>query len=182
MSFSHAEEAVLKWDDVISFEDGDSTNNDHPMTATAMAELSRTIYLDIAAVRRDIQPWVDAQAAALTARNAHYTSAHDTAQRLCTSLGDAFTQAKLETEQTVSEERRRAKDSLDELEALAARLEYEISALESKAQDVEDGVELFERQVDGVERRADELRVQREQESFLHWVFRTVTGLGTGPD
>ena len=48
--------------------------------------------------------------------------------------------------------------------------------------DVEDGIQSFERQVEDVERRAEELKVQLETESWLHWFVRTLTGVGTGPN
>jgi hypothetical protein len=48
--------------------------------------------------------------------------------------------------------------------------------------DVEDGIVTFERQVEDMENRAEALKAQLETEGWLHWMFRTVTGIGTGPD
>jgi hypothetical protein len=181
MSFSQAEEAVLRWDEVASLSGDDVADEHDHAAAEALAELAKALYANIDSVRRDVQPWVDAKAAAIDALDARYARAHDEIQSLVHSRGDEFAQRKQEAEHVAAGERRNVKDGLDDLDALAARLEYEINALEGKVQDVEDAVELFERQVVDVERRADELRTQLERESFLHWIVRTLTGIGTGP-
>jgi len=60
---------------------------------------------------------------------------------------------------------------------LAAKLEYEVNALQSKVEEVEDGVAAFEQLVLDVEARTQELEADDvTQESWLWWVFRFITG------
>jgi len=46
-------------------------------------------------------------------------------------------------------------------------------------QDVEDGVSQFERQVDDLETRANELEEHFGTESWAHWIVRSLTGIGS---
>jgi chromosome segregation ATPase len=82
----------------------------------------------------------------------------------------------------LSDERSHVTEAIKDIEVLEAKLEYEINALISKIQDVEDGVAQFERQVDDLESRADELETQLKTESWPHWLVRSITGIGTGPN
>jgi hypothetical protein len=59
-------------------------------------------------------------------------------------------------------------EAIKDIEVLGAKLEYEINALVSKVQDVEDGTAQFERMVEELEGRADELEVQLSTESWMH--------------
>ena len=72
-------------------------------------------------------------------------------------------------------------DSIQHIEGLGARLEYQINALESKVADVEDGVIQFQAQVDHLELHAAELENLLQKESWMHWAVRTLTGIGSGP-
>ena len=78
------------------------------------------------------------------------------------------------SEDLLSEERNNLTETVKDLETLGAKLEYELTALSSKVEDVENGVAEFERQVVMVEGRAEEL--QREERdgsgSWPGWVWR----------
>ena len=61
------------------------------------------------------------------------------------------------------------------------KLEYEISALRGKVEDIEDVVGEFERQVEFVEGRVGELeRVLGEREGWWGWGVRVLTGAAPG--
>ena len=78
------------------------------------------------------------------------------------------------SEDLLSEERNNLTETVKDLETLGAKLEYELTALSSKVEDVESGVAEFERQVVMIEGRAEEL--QREERdgsgSWPGWVWR----------
>lgn len=76
------------------------------------------------------------------------------------SLSDA-------TRDLISERKKALDQSLKEIEVLGAKLEYEMSALQSKIVDVDDGVMEFERQVQEIETRAAEL--EDENSSSRPW-------------
>ena len=75
----------------------------------------------------------------------------------------------------LSEERLKLTNAVKELEILGAKLEYELSALESKVEDVENGVADFERQVLQIEARAEELDELAEAKvSWVGWFLGLV--------
>ncbi|OCL08717.1 hypothetical protein AOQ84DRAFT_292564 [Glonium stellatum] len=83
----------------------------------------------------------------------------------------------------LTQERSQLQNAIKDIETLGAKLEYEINALRSKVDDIDDGVAEFERQVDIVEDRVKELEeVVRVKEGWAHWMLRVMTGVGRPPD
>lgn len=79
------------------------------------------------------------------------------------------------SDNALSKERSRLTDAVKDLETLGAKLDYELSALESKVEDVEMGVRDFERLVLQVEARAEELDEPGEAKvSWLGWFLGMV--------
>ena len=75
----------------------------------------------------------------------------------------------------LSEERANLTDPVKELETLGAKLDYELTTLESKVEDVEIGVADFERKVLQIEARAEELDETGEAKvSWVGWFLRMV--------
>ena len=86
------------------------------------------------------------------------------------------------THAVITNNRARLAASLRELDNVSDKLEYEISALRSKVEDVEDFVEEFKRQVNHVCERVEELeKTLGKREGWWHWVFRKATGIGSPP-
>ena len=78
----------------------------------------------------------------------------------------------------LNEERASLVDALRDMEALGAKLEYELNVLISKVEDAEDGVSRFERQVLELEERANSLEIgDVEKESWPRQVYKFLTGL-----
>lgn len=81
------------------------------------------------------------------------------------------------TTDLIVEETKSLTEALKEIESLGAKLEYELGALRSKVEDVEDGVTDLERQVVEIETRAEELEVpQATHDSWYGWVFGGFAG------
>lgn len=77
----------------------------------------------------------------------------------------------------LAEERTSLTEAIKDVEVLGAKLEYELSALQSKAEDVEDSVEEFERQVQEIELRAQELEdAQTVKDPWLWWFIKLFIG------
>ena len=75
----------------------------------------------------------------------------------------------------MSQERSNLTEAVKDLEILGAKLDYELSALESKVEDVESGVADFERKVLQVEAKAEGLDETGEVKvSWLGWFLRMV--------
>ena len=79
------------------------------------------------------------------------------------------------SDNTLSKERSHLTDAVKDLETLGAKLDYELSALESKVEDVENGVRDFERLVLQIEARAEELdEPGKAKVSWLGWFLGMV--------
>lgn len=77
----------------------------------------------------------------------------------------------------LAEERTSLTEAIKDVEVLAAKLEYELGALQSKVEDVEDSVEEFERQVQEIELRVQELEdAQTVKDPWLWWFLKLFTG------
>ena len=120
--------------------------------------------------------------AAVEGIDEHYAREQEDLQNLYYQLSEAYHRVKQSSSELIAEERAHVTEAIKEVEVLVARLEYEINGLVSKVDDVEDGVRLFERQVEDVEKRAEELKRTLETEGWAHWFVRTLTGIGTGPN
>ena len=68
---------------------------------------------------------------------------------------------------------------LREIEVLGAKLDYEMEALQSKVDDMVDGVNELERQVIDIEGRIQELEDDElREESWFSWIYRIFSGRG----
>ncbi|MCJ1288444.1 hypothetical protein MMC26_007801 [Xylographa opegraphella] len=81
------------------------------------------------------------------------------------------------TDDLVSEERLSLTEALKGIDVLGAKLEYELSALKSKIDDVEDSVRDFERQVLDLETSALDLEVKKESRNkWAGWIVKHFVG------
>lgn len=181
LSFSAAEEAVLERGELIGLQDKEATG-EASRAQPYNAELARSLYASIVALKQDVEPWVLHNLGRLAAMNDEYGRQAAELQGLSYQLGEAFQRVKQHAQERVAGERAHVTEAVKDVEVLVARLEYEIGALVGRVQDAEDGVAQFEGQVEDVERRAGELKTQLETESWLHWAVRTLTGIGTEPN
>ncbi|KAM6532135.1 hypothetical protein FSOLCH5_001568 [Fusarium solani] len=178
MSFSDAEEAVLGWDDIIDITDttGDFANLE------AFNDLAQFFSRQMDEIKEGIEPWVTEKLKAVELLDDRYAKDKDELHALYYQLNEACQRMRISSHELLAEERSHLTEGLKEVEVLVARLDYEINALLSKVNDVEDGIVTFERQVEDMEKKAEDLKIQLETEGWLHWLFRTMTGIGTGPD
>ncbi len=184
LSFSAAEDAILAWDDIIDVtaEPDDLDAEWALKQLSSKAEIARQLHHQILTLRQEVSPWVGENLAALEALSDVYGQQQEDLQNRYYQLSDAYQRAKQTGQEILAEERARATEAVKDVEVLVAKLEYEINALDSKVQDAEDGVRQFELQVNEMEKRAEELKIQLETESWPHWFVRCVTGVGTGPN
>ncbi|KAJ4271489.1 hypothetical protein NW762_000192 [Fusarium torreyae] len=178
MSFGDAEEAVLEWDQLIDVTDatGDLASIE------AFNDLAQHFSNRMEEMKNGIEPWVTEKLNAVELLDDRYAKDKEELHALYYQLNEACQRMRISSHELLAEERSHLTEGLKEVEVLVARLDYEINALLQKVVDVEDGIVTFERQVEDMEKRAEALKAQLETEGWLHWVFRTVTGIGTGPD
>lgn len=178
MSFGDAEQAILSWEEIVDVMDGSGDVDCLDARAEEAAHLGRLV--DDMVLK--VGPWVEDKVRAVEALDGRYSRDKAELQRLYHELSEACHGVRYDSDELLAAARARLGDGVRELEVLVARLEYEVDGLGQKVRDVEEGIEGFERQVDDVEGRAEELKAQLETESWLHWLVRTVTGVGTGPN
>jgi hypothetical protein len=175
LSFSLAEESILTWEDVTSSKDDTSLSvGSDPKKSLikelGLAEESREIRRRLAAISFGLAQ----ETAAGVRKIANLEKRAELDQHELDSLYypslEAFQGLQEMAHETIEGETARLRDRLRELEALGARLEYEINALRSKVEDVEDGIGELERQVEDVEERAQDL--EEESKAGLSWRTR----------
>ena len=79
----------------------------------------------------------------------------------------------------VADEKGRLTDTLRRLEGLGAKLDYELTALQSRIQEVEDGVSDFERSVVDIEAKVKDLTADDQRRR--NWFFEALDFFGAGP-
>lgn len=178
MSFSGAEEAVLTWTEIIDV----TEYPDNLASLEALGEIACHFNQQISDITTTIEPWVTEKLKDVKLLDEHYARDKEELQALYQQLNEACQRVRVNSEELLAEERSHLAECVEEIKVLVARLDYEINALLQKVVDVEDGIMTFERQVDDVEKRAAELKVQLETEGWIHWLVRSVTGIGTGPN
>ncbi|KAL2155196.1 hypothetical protein VTH82DRAFT_3872 [Thermothelomyces myriococcoides] len=181
LSFSAAEDTVLSWEDLINVTDLKPDANDLA-SLRSHAELSFNLYGRLQQIQADLAPWTSSKLASVTALDQSLEEQKTELQALHDAASEAYQRARHTSNELIAEERARLAETVKDIDMLAAKLEYEIRALVSRVNEVEDGVAQFEAQVEDVERRAEELKEVLETESWLHWLVRTITGIGTGPN
>jgi len=128
-----------------------------------------------------IGTWVEGKVSDVKDLEMQANRDQDELQTLYYQLSDAYQTVHQSSQDLLAEERSHVMEAIKDIEVLGAKLEYEINALISKVEDVEDGVTQFEGQVDDLQARTAEMEQQLATESWLHWAVRSITGLGTRP-
>ncbi|KAI1068360.1 hypothetical protein LB507_004540 [Fusarium sp. FIESC RH6] len=178
MSFSDAEEAVLEWEPLIDVTDA----MDDFATVEAFNYLAHHFHQRMEEMKHGIEPWVTEKIKAVELLDDRFAKDKEELHALYYQLNEACQRMRISSHELLAEERSHLMEGLKDVEVLVARLDYEINALLQKVVDVEDGIVTFERQVEDMEKRAQDLKVHLETEGWFHWLFRTITGIGTGPD
>ncbi|KAG5928235.1 hypothetical protein E4U42_001068 [Claviceps africana] len=178
MSFGDAEEAVLTWDEIMDV----SHTADYLACMDAHAGAANHLDRLIDEIVTSVGPWAWDKIKSVELLDDRYGRDVTELQGVHDELNEAYQRARYKSDALLGEHRESLTESVKEIEMLVARLDYEIHGLVQKVHDVEEGIRGFERQVDDVERRAAELKGTLETESWPHWLVRTLTGVGTGPN
>ncbi|GAP84358.1 putative sin3 complex subunit [Rosellinia necatrix] len=183
LSFGDAEEAVLKWDEVADFTNAEGIDSDMKgKNKLQLLEVAQAMYLRVTDIEKNVEPWVSRKIQDIKKTGESYSCQLDELQTMYQKSSSMFQQAHHGYQAIAAEHREHLTEALNRVDGGAAKLEYEITVLLSRVQEVEDSAAQFEIQVEEVEQRAEELKAQLEQESWLHWAVRTLTGVGTGPN
>jgi hypothetical protein len=183
MSFSEAEDAVFGWAP-IGVSGDESGNHDAWVALQKHKYISRNfqhLYEKVEWLQNNIGPWVERKVDSVDTLDDQAGQDQEGFQALQYQLSESYQAVKQNSQGIIADERGHVAELIKDVDVLGAKLEYEINALVSKVQDVEDGVTQFQRQVDDLENRASELEAHINTESWAHWIVRSITGIGRKP-
>ncbi len=185
LSFSMVESAVFDTGETVVEEgikkgsiDGDLTNalvEREALAAAAQKKAKR-----VQQIQQGLVPYTES-------RVAHVESLQDVAYQHLQELNELYYQ-RLEEYQTlqatssdiVSQEKTALTESFRRMEMLGAKMDYELDSLQSRLQEVEDGVDDFERNVLAVEARVKELNGDNASKgTYQPWTARVLKFMGT---
>ena len=192
LSFSTAEESVLRWPSISpSEEEEEAIAPDDTSLATLTARYAsqnlhstqlKRLHNQLVRLSSKDEDWVHTRLSELRELSAAVDTDIETLESIYYPRLDTYHGLREDTHATVTNNRGQLTANLRELENVRDKLEYEISALRGKVEDIEDVVCEFERQVEFVEGRVGELEnVLGERETWLRWGFRLLTGMGMPP-
>lgn len=181
LSFSTVEDAILSWEDINSIEDDSSApQNDLSnalMREEIMAKDAKIMRTRILQLQDRIGLWVVKKIDDVEALDLQGSRDQEELNSIYNGRRNEYQTLRSSTDDLLAREKMSLREAITDVELLAAKLEYEVNALQSKVEEVEDGVAAFEQLVLDVEARTQELEADDvTQESWLWWVFRFITG------
>ncbi|EPS27975.1 hypothetical protein PDE_02920 [Penicillium oxalicum 114-2] len=179
LSFSNVEEVILTWD---------SSSPPRSFTHTAVLEdaiaqedmlasdarLSSTRILDLG--ERTV-PWVERQVDSVDGLNQILYERHEELNAIYLDRYGDYQRLRERSTDIVTDAHDHLNDSVKRVELLGAKLDYELHVLESKVEDVEEGLSDFERHIENVESRFQGL-LQGEEEHSASWPIRLLRSMG----
>jgi hypothetical protein len=189
LSFSIAEESILKWGPVTT-----PSSEDETAALSLRAQLLSQEYLSTETKRLHHQlslvsevdaQWTESQVQEIRDLDAQAEADIQELDNLYYPRLESYHALREDAHEIISRERVQLQDAIRDLETLGAKLEYEVHGLRSKVDDVDDGVNELEKQVLFVESRIEELESKKgrgKREGWWRWGFRMLTGIGRPPD
>lgn len=183
MSFTDAEDAVLGWEPITSMENIEETSPWAGLqTQKYMSATFKHLFEKVSILQDLTGPWVEKQINGVNSLDLQAERDLEVLQTRLYDLNETHQAIKHSSRDILGDERSHVTEIVKDIEVLGAKLEYEINALVSKVQDVEEGVSQYERQVNELEIRAKVLEDHLSSETWAHWAVRSLTGIGTPPN
>lgn len=174
LSFSTVEEVVLVWEGLQTITTAEPDKEpakslkDEILQESVLLSDAQAFSSGVLDLSQQTVPWVEEQVTSVE-------FLHRKANALSEELGYLYPERIEEIQelrerinQLFGDEGSRLTEEMKKIELLGAKLDYELNVLESKIEDVEEGLQDFERNVDVVENRIRGL-VQGEQKNGTSW-------------
>jgi hypothetical protein len=191
LSFSTAEESVLRWPPLPSglsdLDDSDPKTSTALLTSRSTAQKMHTqqlirLHHRLALLAAHDTAWVDTHVSAIQDLDTSADVDIETLESIYYPHLDTYHALREDTHAIVTNNRGQLTANIKELGNAGDKLEYEISALRGKVEDIENVLAEFETQVQGVEGRVRELdTVLGEREGWWGWGVRVLTGVARAP-
>ncbi|KAJ5911773.1 uncharacterized protein N7473_001076 [Penicillium subrubescens] len=171
LSFSNVEEVVLTWDPLGTQPTiKDTTNLEEAIVQEDMlasdARIFSTRILDLS---EHTVPWVERQVDSVDGLNNILYERHEELNAVYLERFNVYQRLRERSSDLVTDEHSHLNDSVKRVELLGAKLDYELHVLESKVEDMEEGLGDFERHIVNVETRVKGL-LQGEEENGVSWM------------
>jgi len=181
LSFSTVEDAVLCWED-IDWNEADTNNielkpSNLSLLDGALAEDAKIMRARILQLQDQIGAWSMNKIGEVEALDLQGSKDQGELSSIYNRRRSDFEALGHSTDELLAREKMSLREAVTDVELSAAKLEYELNALQSKVEEVEDGVDTFEQLVSDVEARTQELQVDHvSRESSFSWLLRFFTG------
>ena len=161
LSFSEIESVVLEWDDV-DMDRAGKTNELHEPYRIMVGEKANAVFARDKSERIDhlervTVPFTENQVSDVDDLDEFSRQKQDELNTLYYERLEDFQTQKATSVDVMANERQGLNEDLRNVEMLGAKLDYELNALNSRVEEVEDGVGEFERAVVHIEARVEEL-------------------------
>ena len=181
LSFSAVVDVVAAGDHLPTIATTDVDAGGNPDAALALEDNlvlnARLLAAQLHELRTQDGSWVEKKVEDVNDFDTQGANDQETLNHLYRQRLDEYHALRNASVELIAEEKLSLTDKIKEIDNLSAKLEYELSALESKVEDVESGAAEFGRQVIEIERRADELREDpMDRNSWLWWAWRLFVG------
>ncbi|KAJ5278808.1 hypothetical protein N7478_004180 [Penicillium angulare] len=179
LSFSHVEEVVhastsltqpLKANENSTLDD--LVTQEDILASDARICTSRILELD-----KQTAPWVERQVASVDELTSTLHDQHEELHSIYLERFGDYQRLRERSSDLLTDENSYLHDSVKRVELLGAKLDYELHVLESKVEDMEEGLTDFERHIVNVETRVKGL-LQGEEEQSTSWMTWVRQSLG----
>ncbi|KAJ5679136.1 hypothetical protein N7462_007380 [Penicillium macrosclerotiorum] len=178
LSFSNVEEVVLTWD----LPGGQPTVKDTSDLVEAieqedmLASDARIFTSRILDLTENTVPWVERQVGSVDGLNQIIYDRHEELNAVYLERFGDYQRLRERSSDLLSDEHAHLTDSVRRVELLGAKLDYELHVLESKVEDMEEGVTDFERHIINLESRVKGLLQGEEEQSVsrVTWLRRSM--------
>lgn len=171
LSFSNVEEVVFNWEPLGGKPMVKDPNNLEQSIAQEdlLASDARIFSSRIMGLSQQTVPWVERQVESVDQLNHVLYDRHEELNSVYLERFGEYQRLRERSSDLLTDEHSHLNDSVKRVELLGAKLDYELHVLESKVEDMEEGVTDFERHIVNVESRIKGL-VQGEEEHSIPWM------------
>lgn len=186
LSFSAVEDTVCTWEDIqskkVPFEGSSSNIADIIRVENIMASDARIFSGRVVDLSQNTASWVEKQVGAVEDLEHKTQSRQEELHSLYMGRLHEYQSLRTASSDLISKEGASLQDDVKHVEMLGAKLDYELNVLHSRVEEVESGLEEFERHVAQIETRVKELVAEEKtsnSSSWFQWVakFGSITGV-----
>jgi hypothetical protein len=172
LSFSNVEEVVLTWEPLVDqpHVKDNATLEEAIAQEDILASDARIFSSRILELSEHCVPWVERQVDAVDGLNQVLSDRYEELNTVYFERFGDYQRLRERSSDLLTDEHSQLTDSVKRVELLGAKLDYELHVLESKVEDMEEGLTDFERHIFTVETRVKGLLQGEEEQSSISWM------------